>query len=79
MRSYHLETYGHVDGIVAREHEVPKPKGTEILVRVRAVSLNRRDVYILHRLYPLPSTPGVIPVSDGAGEVVAVSWRWARR
>ena len=72
MRSYHLAEPGRVDGIVLRDHDLPKPAGTEILVRVRAAALNRRDAGILRRTYPLPSKPGVVPVSDGAGEVVAV-------
>lgn len=72
MRSYHLENLGRVDGIVAREHEIPSPKPNDIVVRVRAVSLNRRDALILQGRYALPSKPGVIPISDGAGEVVAV-------
>ncbi|KQU67331.1 hypothetical protein ASE08_16355 [Rhizobacter sp. Root16D2] len=41
-------------------------------VRVRAVSLNRRDLMIRAGTYPVPLTPGVVPVSDGAGEVVEV-------
>ena len=72
MRSYRLEKPGQVDGIVPYEAADPSPKPTEIVVRVRAASLNRRDVLILHERYPLPTAPGVVPVSDGAGEVVAV-------
>ncbi|MDP9844447.1 zinc-dependent alcohol dehydrogenase family protein [Streptosporangium lutulentum] len=72
MRSYRLEKLGHLDGIVPREEPIPTPEPTDILVRVHAVSLNRRDALILHERYPLPSAPGVVPISDGAGEVVAV-------
>ena len=49
---------------------VPRPADHEVLVRVRAASLNRRDVYILKGQYPMPPRPAVIPLSDGAGEVV---------
>ncbi len=51
---------------------VPRPAGHEVLVRVRATSLNRRDVYVLHGQYPMPPRPLVVPLSDGAGEVVSV-------
>ena len=51
---------------------VPRPADHEVLVRVRAASLNRRDVYILKGQYPMPPRPAVVPLSDGAGEVVAV-------
>jgi NADPH:quinone reductase-like Zn-dependent oxidoreductase len=30
------------------------------------------DVFILNGTYPLPAKPGVVPISDGAGEIVAV-------
>ena len=39
---------------------------------MRARSLNARDLLILRKLYPLPAIQGIVPVSDGAGEVVAV-------
>ena len=51
---------------------VPRPAAHEVLVRVRATSLNRRDVYVLHGQYPMPPRPLVVPLSDGAGEVVSV-------
>lgn len=72
MRSYHVETPGGVDGIVLRHAPTPEPGPAEIVVRVRAASLNKRDAMILDGSYPLPAKPGVVPVSDGAGEVVAV-------
>lgn len=50
----------------------PKPGHGQIVVRVRAVSLNYRDLLVTKGLYnpkmPLPR----IPCSDGAGEVIAV-------
>jgi NADPH:quinone reductase-like Zn-dependent oxidoreductase len=55
--------------------EVPRPEAGpgEVLVRVRAVSLNRRDYNMLHRGFdPENSLAGAIPLSDGAGEVIAV-------
>ncbi|MET7699734.1 NAD(P)-dependent alcohol dehydrogenase [Streptomyces sp. NPDC005485] len=73
MRSYHLQTLGTIDGIVHRDSAPrPEPGPREIVVRVRAVSLNKRDLLILKGTYPLKAVPDVIPVSDGAGEVVAV-------
>ncbi|MFJ2391534.1 NAD(P)-dependent alcohol dehydrogenase [Streptomyces sp. NPDC087843] len=72
MRTYHLETLGTIEGVVPRETARPEPGPREILVRVRAVSLNKRDLLIMKGTYPLKAVPDVIPVSDGAGEVVAV-------
>ena len=71
MRSYHLENFKTIEGIQLREHEMPRPGPWDVLVAIKAVSLNRRDIYILHQTYPLPGRQGVIPASDGVGEVIA--------
>lgn len=55
--------------------EVPRPKAGpgEVLVRVHAVSLNRRDLNMLDNEYGGDDAyTGGIPLSDGAGEVIAV-------
>jgi NADPH:quinone reductase-like Zn-dependent oxidoreductase len=72
MQAYHLGKTGDFDGLAIRDHEMPTPGPHEVLVRVRATSLNYRDIFVLHGRYPVPSPPGVIPLSDGAGEVTAV-------
>jgi NADPH:quinone reductase-like Zn-dependent oxidoreductase len=72
MRTYLLERLGDPSGIVEHERETPRVGPRDILVRVRATSINKRDVFILKGTYPLPAKPGVVPLSDGAGEVVAV-------
>ena len=71
MRAYYLDKPGSTDGIALHERPEPKPGPTEILVRVHAASLNKRDLFILAGTYPLPAKRGVVPLSDGAGEVVA--------
>lgn len=51
----------------------PAPKGRQVLVRLRAVSLNYRDHAIVVGKYRTgPVDRDTIPLSDGAGEVVAV-------
>jgi len=55
--------------------EVPRPSAGpgEVLVRVHAVSLNRRDLNMLDNEYGDDDAyTGGIPLSDGAGEVIAV-------
>ena len=44
----------------------------EVLMRVRASSLNYRDLMVLKGGGCGPTKLGVIPLSDGAGEVAAV-------
>src|SRR5262250_2978555 len=73
MKSYHVNLGAGLDGLVLKEHDIPVPGPREVLVRVRACSLNFRELMILIQgSYPLPIRPGVIPVSDGAGSVVAM-------
>jgi NADPH:quinone reductase-like Zn-dependent oxidoreductase len=72
MKAYHLDQFGSVDGIVQHDDPEPQPAAHEVVVHVRARSLNYRDLLILRKLYPLPARQGIVPVSDGAGEVVAI-------
>jgi NADPH:quinone reductase-like Zn-dependent oxidoreductase len=57
---------------------VRPPADTEVLVRVHATSLNRRDVMIAKGSYPLGPRDSLVPLSDGAGEVVAIGARVQR-
>ena len=72
MRSYHANLGAGIDGLVVREHETPAPGPGQVLVRVHASSLSFRELMILRGWYPLPIKQDVVPVSDGAGEVVGV-------
>lgn len=72
MRAYRFETFGSLEGLHVREEADPKPQRGEVLVRVKAVSLNYRDIAIPLGRYPRKSVPGLIPVSDAAGEVVEI-------
>lgn len=58
--------------LTIEQASVPRPAAHEVLVRVRAASLNRRDVYLMKGQYPIPPRPTLVPLSDGAGEVVSV-------
>jgi NADPH:quinone reductase-like Zn-dependent oxidoreductase len=72
MRLYRLETIGNLDGLGAREEALPVPSAGEVLIRVKASALNFRDLAILLGKSPFPVWPGVVPISDAAGEVEAV-------
>jgi NADPH:quinone reductase-like Zn-dependent oxidoreductase len=71
VRAFHLDRFGDPTCLTMREHDVPEPGPREVLVRVRAASLNYRDLLIARRAYAVPAAEGVVPLSDGAGEVVA--------
>jgi len=72
MEAYCIDRFGSVDGIVLRSSEDPRPGPKEILMRVRASSLNYRDLIILKGGGRGPTKLGVVPLSDGAGEVAAI-------
>ncbi|MQY10977.1 alcohol dehydrogenase [Streptomyces sp. RB5] len=72
VRSYHVGSGGGIDGLSLRTHEPRSPKEGEVVVAVHAASLGFRELLVLRGQYVLPVKPDVIPVSDGAGEVVAV-------
>lgn len=50
----------------------PKPAAGQVLVRVRATSLNYRDLMVASGRYGTGLPSPLIPLSDGAGEIAAV-------
>ena len=71
MRAYRFDSFDSLDALRVREEPDPRPQRGEVLVRVHAVSLNFRDIAMLRGRYPRKCVPGLIPVSDAAGEIVA--------
>jgi hypothetical protein len=70
MKAWQLEQLS-LSGLVQRDLPVPQPKGREVLVRIRATSVNPRDVGLAIGAYGPQALP-LVPLADGAGEVVAV-------
>ncbi len=76
MRQYQLER-GTGNAYTLALKTVPRPTAgpRQILVRVRAVSLNQRDLSVMNGQYGGSGNgamAGKVPLSDGAGEVIAV-------
>jgi NADPH:quinone reductase-like Zn-dependent oxidoreductase len=71
FKRYELRKSGQQLQLTIQELPQRSPGPDEVLVRVRAVALNHRDLYVLQGFYP-GVKEGRVPVSDGAGEVVAV-------
>ncbi len=71
MRSYHLAKEGEAFALELRQHPQPEPGPRQVRVRVRACSLNYRDLLVRQGRYG-KRTEGLVPLSDGAGEVEAV-------
>ena len=60
-----------LEGLAVEEREIPKPGPGEAVVRLQASCLNYHDFVVLKGLQPSVQYPRV-PLSDGAGQVVAV-------
>ena len=77
IRQYQLERDGKAFRLAMKT--VPRPAATasgQVLVRVRAVSLNQRDLLVMRGQYGAGGggdMNGHVPLSDGAGEVIAVA------
>ncbi len=69
MKRYELTTPDGADGWRRTEVETPTPRAGQVLVKVKAVSLNYRDLLLSQN--PNQTMPRV-PLSDGAGEVAAI-------
>lgn len=72
MKAFEIQNTFGLDSLILAERPDPSPGSGQVLIKLRAVSLNYRDLMVVKGLYnpklPLP----MIPFSDGVGEVVAV-------
>jgi NADPH:quinone reductase-like Zn-dependent oxidoreductase len=71
MRAFVFENELSLDGLRAVDRPPPFPGPGQVLLRMQAAALNYRDLSIArgeYGRYPLP----LVPVSDGAGTIVAV-------
>lgn len=69
-RAMQLHRPASLDNLLPGHVEAPSPGPGEIKVRVRAASLNFRDGLVVNGFFPVAD--GLVPLSDGAGEVIAV-------
>ncbi len=70
MKVYEIQGGFGLDALRLAERPQPRPGPGEVLVKVRAVSLNYRDLLVVKGVYNPKLNLPRIPVSDAAGEVV---------
>ena len=72
MKAFEIQNKFGLDSLTLTERPDLKPSHGQVLIKLRSLSLNYRDLMVVKGLYnpklPLP----LIPFSDGVGEVVAV-------
>jgi NADPH:quinone reductase-like Zn-dependent oxidoreductase len=73
MRAYQLPKGGTgIESLAKVDLPEPKPRHRQVKVKVAACSLNFRDLGIVRGTYRMPVRDKVVPLSDGAGEVVEI-------
>lgn len=73
MRVYELQKgSSSIEGLRRADRPDPQAGPGQVLIRIRAASLNYRDHMALMGTYFTPVERPTIPLSDGAGEVVSV-------
>jgi NADPH:quinone reductase-like Zn-dependent oxidoreductase len=69
MKVVRLKAPAGVRALRVLEENPPTPNAGEVLVRIRASSLNPHDDFVVRGI--IPAADGRVPLTDGAGEVVA--------
>lgn len=71
MKAYQVTATGSLSGLTLVDLPSPQPGPGQILIRVKATSLNYRDTMVISGNYGKVNLP-IVPLSDGAGEVTAL-------
>src|SRR6516225_11119366 len=72
MKCYELQGPDSVEGLKLVDKPVPQPGEGQVLVRIKAATLNYRDLLTVKGGYGSRQKFPLIPVSDGAGVVESV-------
>ncbi|MFV0388607.1 MAG: zinc-dependent alcohol dehydrogenase family protein [Pyrinomonadaceae bacterium] len=71
MKVYEIREFG-IENLEVAEREIPKAAADEVLVKFHAASLNYRDLMMVNGWYKPNLKFPLVPLSDGAGEVIDV-------
>jgi NADPH:quinone reductase-like Zn-dependent oxidoreductase len=71
MKAYEIQAFD-VDALKLTDRPDPRPGPGQVLVQMKAFSLNYRDLLVLKGLYNPRLRLPLVPLSDGAGVVAAV-------
>ncbi len=72
MKAYEIQSNAGIDALALVDRPEPQPAAGQVLIKVKATSLNYRDLLVAEGAYGAGQKYPLIPMSDGAGEVVAV-------
>lgn len=71
MKAIEIREFG-IDKLTPTERDMPTPAANEVLIKFHAASLNYRDYMVVSGTYNPRMKMPAIPLSDGAGEIIAV-------
>jgi len=71
MKQFEIREFG-IDNLALIDCPVPVPGPTDVLLKLRAASLNFRDFMVVKGIYNPKLRMPLVPLSDGAGVVEAV-------
>ncbi|HEY5895582.1 MAG TPA: NAD(P)-dependent alcohol dehydrogenase [Chthoniobacterales bacterium] len=71
IKAYQIVSITGADGVRPASVPKPSPGPGEVHIRVRAASLNYRDLMIFNGSYGEPNLP-FVPLADGAGEIIGL-------
>jgi NADPH:quinone reductase-like Zn-dependent oxidoreductase len=71
MKQFEIREFG-IDNLALVDCPVPAPGPTDVLVKLRAASLNFRDYMVVKGIYNPKLRMPLVPLSDGAGVVESV-------
>ena len=72
MKVWEIQSKAGLDALTLTERPEPQPKPGQVLLKMRAASLNYRDLITVKGAYDPKQQLPLVPLSDGVGEVVAV-------
>ena len=72
MKAYELQGPGGVDAMMPVDKPVPSPGPGEVLVKLKAATINYRDLLTVKGGYGSRQKFPLVPLSDGAGVVASV-------
>jgi NADPH:quinone reductase-like Zn-dependent oxidoreductase len=71
MKTWRIAAGGGIEGLKLGDEASPEPGPRQVKVRVRATSINFRDLAVLKGFYPVSTKEPLVPGSDAAGDVIA--------